>query len=53
MMGEGKPESVPLQPEILQCIETPAGGFVLEELTIQSLPDRRACISPTVTYQQS
>jgi hypothetical protein len=42
LMGGAPPERVPLKPEILRRLETPAGGYVLEELTLQSLPDRRS-----------
>lgn len=41
MMGGAKPKSVPLDAKILQRIEMPAGGYVLEELSLQTLPDRR------------
>ncbi|MBP7949336.1 MAG: acetylxylan esterase [Verrucomicrobiales bacterium] len=41
LMGGAKPERVPLRPEVIQRIEMPAGGCVLEEFTLQSLPDRR------------
>ncbi|MBI4604598.1 MAG: acetylxylan esterase [Planctomycetes bacterium] len=42
LMGGARPARVPLEPKVLRRIEMPAGGYVLEELTIQSLPDRRA-----------
>jgi hypothetical protein len=42
MMGGGRPTPCPLQPQVLQRIEPPNAPYVLEELTIQSLPDRRA-----------
>ncbi|NLI01153.1 MAG: hypothetical protein GX446_16850 [Chthonomonadales bacterium] len=42
MMGGGRPQRVPLKPEIVRRIEVPNAPYVLEELTIQSLPDRRA-----------
>jgi acetyl esterase/lipase len=41
MMGGMKPEAPPLDAKILQRIEMPAGGYVLEELSLQTLPDRR------------
>lgn len=41
MMGGGQPLRVPLNPKLLQRIEVVPGGYVLEELTIQTLPDRR------------
>ncbi len=41
MMGGGKPERSPLGVKILQRIDMPAGGYVLEEVSLQSLPDRR------------
>ena len=42
LMGGIRPKPVPLRPEVLRRIEVPAGGYVLEELTLQTLPDRRA-----------
>ena len=42
MMGGKKPEAVPLQPQALGREEVLAGGYVLEEFTLQTLPDRRA-----------
>lgn len=42
MMGGKRPEPVPLDPEILRRIEAPRGGYVLEEITIRTLSDRRA-----------
>jgi len=42
MMGGKRPEPVPLDPEILRRIEVPRASYVLEEITIQTLPDRRA-----------
>ncbi len=42
MMGGAVPQRVPLAPEILRRIEPPNAPYVLEEVTIQSLPDRRA-----------
>ena len=40
MMGGKKPERVPLDPQVIQRI--PQDGYTLEEITIQTLPDRRA-----------
>lgn len=42
MMGGRQPERVPLEPKVLQRVEPPTGAHVLEELTLQVLPDRRA-----------
>ncbi|HPC60489.1 MAG TPA: acetylxylan esterase [Verrucomicrobiota bacterium] len=42
MMGGAEPERCPLQPRTIQRIEVPEEGIVLEELTLQTLPDRRA-----------
>lgn len=41
MMGGTQPSRVPLNPHSLRRIEVPAGGYVLEEMTLQTLPDRR------------
>lgn len=41
MMGGKKPKPVPLDAKTLQRIEMPAGGYVLEEVSLQTLPDRR------------
>lgn len=41
MMGGAQPPRVPLNPHSLRRIEIPAGGYVLEEITLQTLPDRR------------
>lgn len=41
MMGGSKPVRVPLDPRIVQRIDTAEQGMVLEELTLQTLPDRR------------
>ncbi len=41
MMGGGVPPRVPLAPQIRQRIDVPAGGYTLQELTLQTLPDRR------------
>lgn len=40
MMG-GRPETVPLAPQILKRLEVPQEGNILEELTLQIRPDRR------------
>lgn len=42
MMGGAEPERCPLQPRTVQRIEVPEEGIVLEEITLQTLPDRRA-----------
>ena len=42
MMGGQRPPRVPLDPQVLRRMEEPALGCVLEELTLQTLPDRRA-----------
>ena len=41
MMDGKRPDSIPLNAKVLQRIEVPQGGYVLEEVTIQSLADRR------------
>jgi hypothetical protein len=41
MMGGGKPESIPLSPQILRREYVSAGGYWLQEVTLASLPDRR------------
>jgi len=41
LMGGKQPRRVPLDARVLQRREVPEGGFVLEEITLQSLPDRR------------
>lgn len=41
MMGGAVPKRAPLNPEILQSLEVPAGGYTLEEISLQSLPGRR------------
>ncbi len=41
MMGGGQPPRVPLNPHSVRRLEVPAGGYVLEELSLQTLPDRR------------
>ncbi len=52
MMGGAKPKSVPLDAKILQRIEMPAGGYVLEELSLQTLPDRRVHAWMTVPMER-
>ena len=42
MMGGARPERCPLDAKVLRRIDVPEGGYVLEELTLQTLPDRRA-----------
>jgi hypothetical protein len=42
MMGGKKPAAIPLAPEIIQRTEVPNASYALEELTLQTLPDRRA-----------
>jgi hypothetical protein len=42
LMGGSRPERTALKPEVMRRIDMPAGGYRLEELTLQSLPDRRA-----------
>ncbi len=42
LMGGRQPERVPLDAKILRTIEVPASRCVLEEITLQTLPDRRA-----------
>lgn len=41
LMGGQAPKRSPLKPQILQRSEVPAGGYVLEELTLQTGPSRR------------
>lgn len=41
LMGGHRPQRVPLEPQTLRQIEVSAAGCVLEEVTLQSLPDRR------------
>ncbi|NSW79506.1 MAG: acetylxylan esterase [Chthonomonadetes bacterium] len=41
MMGGGQPARVPLEPQVLNRFEQPAGGYVVQEVTLQTLPDRR------------
>lgn len=40
-MGGRKPERVPLEAKILQRVEATNGLYVMEELSLQTLPDRR------------
>lgn len=42
MMGGGKPDRIPLKVEVVRRIDSPRTSYTLEELTLQSLPDRRA-----------
>lgn len=42
MMGGREPVRGPLDPRILRRVEVPEEGCVFEELTLQTLPDRRA-----------
>ncbi len=44
MMGGGMPQRVPLNAQVVRRIEPPNAPYALEEVTIQSLPDRRAHI---------
>ena len=41
MMGGAKPEKIPLDPIILQRAKGADDNYVLEELSLQTLPDRR------------
>lgn len=41
MMGGAKPERPPLDVRVLQRIEVPDAAYVWEELSLQTLPDRR------------
>jgi hypothetical protein len=41
LMGGGEPQRVALDPQFLQTARDPSGAVALEELTLQSLPDRR------------
>ncbi len=52
MMGGEKPKPVPLDARILQRIEMPAGGYVLEEVSLQTLPDRRVHAWMTVPKER-
>ncbi len=42
MMGGRQPARVPLEPKLIRRIDQPGTGYALEELTLQTLPDRRA-----------
>lgn len=42
LMGGGQPERVLLEAKVMRSIEAPTNQCVLEELTLQALPDRRA-----------
>jgi hypothetical protein len=42
LMGGRQPDRVPLDAKVLRSVETSADGCVLEELSLQTLPDRRA-----------
>lgn len=42
MMGGGEPRRCPLNAKVLQRVEPTGSPYVLEEVTIQSLPGRRA-----------
>jgi hypothetical protein len=42
LMGGAQPERVPLDVKVLRTIENPTNHCLLQELTLQSLPDRRA-----------
>ncbi len=42
MMGGKEPLRVPLDAKVLHRFEVPAQGYFLEEISLQSLPDRRA-----------
>ncbi|MGB9596950.1 MAG: alpha/beta hydrolase family protein [Candidatus Poribacteria bacterium] len=44
MMGGRKPEKVPLNPKLIKREEVPNENYYLEELTIDSLPDRKVHI---------
>ena len=51
MMGGQEPARCPLDAKVLRRIELPGGSGTLEELTLQTLPDRRAHVwlaRPTV-----
>lgn len=41
MMGGSKPNNVPLNPQLIQRVEVPGENYYLEELTIDSLSDRK------------
>jgi predicted dienelactone hydrolase len=42
MMGGAAPARVPLDPRVVRRIDIAAGGYGLDEITLQALPDRRA-----------
>lgn len=42
MMGGKEPERCPLDPKVVRRVVPSGAGYVLEEMTIQSRPDRRA-----------
>ncbi len=42
MMGGREPERGALEPKVLRRIDVPEDGYVLEELMLRTLPDRRA-----------
>lgn len=42
MMGGQRPQPLPLDAKTVRRIEKTGDGYILEELTLQSLPDRRA-----------
>jgi hypothetical protein len=42
MMGGQAPARLPLDPRVVRHVDVPEGGYALEEITLQSLPDRRA-----------
>ena len=42
MMGGREPARCPLEPKVIQQIAVPGKNYVLEEITLQTLPDRRA-----------
>ena len=41
MMGGSKPKNVPLNPKIIKRVEVPGENYFLEEITIDSLTDRK------------
>jgi hypothetical protein len=41
MMGGGKPDNPPLNPELIKVEEVPDENYHLEEMMIESLPDRK------------
>jgi len=41
MMAGAQPNRSPLNPQILQRLQVPDAGYVLEEVSLQTLPDRR------------